>query len=93
MELMTRFPTVQKNWREKKREKKRIRVSQTLKKKRIGSGKTKKKIGSGKPYVEGSEVEATLTIPALSNGRHRDEWEEEERIRTDARKRVGSKCE
>ena len=38
-------------------------------------------------------MEATLAISALSNGRQRDEGEEEERIRTDARKRVGSKCE
>ena len=37
-------------------------------------------------------MEAALAIPALSNGRWRDE-EEEEQIRADARKRAGSAAE
>jgi hypothetical protein len=51
----------------------------------------KGELGSGKPYDEQGEVEATLAIPALSRRRRRDEGEEEERIRTGARKRAGSK--
>ena len=41
---------------------------------------------------EGGEVEAILAIPALSNGRQRDEGKEEERIMINARKQAGSEC-
>ena len=56
--------------REKKRE---DRVLQTQRKK----GR-KKEIGFGKPYDEGSQVEATLAILALSNEQQLDEGEEED---------------
>ena len=39
---------------------------------------------------EGSEVEATLAIPALSNEQWRNEGEDEELIMIDVRKLAGS---
>ena len=45
-----------------------------------GGGPGRPRLGSGKPYDEGSEVEATLAIPAWSHEQQRDKGGEEERI-------------